>query len=219
MPARVVSPGSEPRIHGVDVQSDLTAHYSFAEVMLLALSGEPPDASAGRAFEVALVFLSATTVAEAPAHAAVLARLVGGEASAVAALGTVGLSEQARYEVGLHARWLSWLNTAPEAAPPQGFAATSRPEREQVQRLRLALPDAFAVSALMADPSPTAALIAVMHACGLRASWQLEAAWISARTPAVVAEGMAARKGGFRDYPGCLPDFGYEDGAGEVGDG
>src|SRR5262245_62268100 len=73
--ARVVSPGPRPVLHGYDVQGDLAQHYGFGEVLLLALTGTPPDAERGHDFDVALIFLAPISIAEAPVHAASLARL------------------------------------------------------------------------------------------------------------------------------------------------
>ena len=77
--ARVVSLDEDPNIHGYSVSEDLAPHYSFCELFLLTLTGELPEKETGKIFETALQFAAPITVAEAPTHAAILARLCGSE--------------------------------------------------------------------------------------------------------------------------------------------
>ena len=97
--ARVVAPGDRPSIHGYDVQEDLSAHYGFGEVVLVALTGEAPTEAAGRAFGVALTFAAPASIAEAPTHAAALSRLCSAKPSSVSAVAAIGLAEQARHQL------------------------------------------------------------------------------------------------------------------------
>ena len=81
--ARVVTPGDDPRVHGYSIESDLARHYRTTDAFLLALTGELPSDDDGTAFAGAMHFLSATSIAEAPAHAAALARICAATTSAV----------------------------------------------------------------------------------------------------------------------------------------
>jgi hypothetical protein len=211
--AHVVQPGPAPRIHGLDVQADLARHYRFAEVALLALTGEPPSAEAGRAFDIALIFLAPISIAEAPAHAATLARLCGAAPSGVIAVGATTLAEQARTLVVEHRELLGWL-ACPEGPLPAVYRARSEPERRAVERLRAALAvDAIVPSLLEQDPTLDAALIAVLHASGVVRPEALEAAVCLARLGAMVAEAFAATPLDFEGYPMRTPPFAYvEDG-------
>jgi hypothetical protein len=205
--ARVTTVGSEPRIHGYDVQADLARHYSFTEVALLALTGEPPEAHIGRAFDTCLLFLSPAPVAEAPANAAVMAHMVAARPNCVLAVGTLTLSEQAKFVLQQHTGLLEWLTRGGEL--PEPFRARSDDERAAVGRLRAALPPEVVVPLLGADPSLTAALLGTLHACGLTQVHQLQAAWILARMCTVAAEAFSAKRAAYRDYPLRLPEYIY----------
>ena len=98
--AHVVTPGPQPLLHGFDVQNDLARSYDFAEVVYTALTGEPPSETTGRVFNVLLTFLAPISVAEAPCHATVLARLVGARTAGLVSTAAIGLAEQARAEPG-----------------------------------------------------------------------------------------------------------------------
>jgi hypothetical protein len=207
--ARVVDGGPAPRIHGYDVQADLARHYSFAELMLLSLTGEPPSPGAGRAFEIALAFLSPVSVAEAPVHAAGLARLIGADGTGVLASAAIGLAERARYLVAEHAVLLEWLD-APEGEHPALLDAGSDEDREAVARLRAALAETnLESSASTRRPTLTAALLSVLHAVGLKTAAQLEAAITFAALPAAVAEALSVKPFAFFSYPMNLPAFRY----------
>ena len=84
---------------GYSIQNDLAQHYGFAEICLLALSGTPPSPEQGRAFELALAFAGSITVAHAPVHAAVLARMCGTPWQGVIGIGTTSLIDQAQFEL------------------------------------------------------------------------------------------------------------------------
>jgi hypothetical protein len=212
--ARVVAPGAAPRLHGFDLERDLACHYGFAELVLLALGGVAPTEAAGRAFEVALSWLGAITVAEAPAHAAVLARICGASSPGVIEVTALGLAEQAHARVRDHAALLTWLagDGGGRTRPPRGFAARSAADRASVDRLRARLDEAGVHVPLLAHrprPSREAALLATMFWCGLRRPEQLEAAWVIARLACAVAEGFAAEPLSFRDYPMRVPPIAY----------
>lgn len=198
--ARVVAPGSRPLLHGYDVQDDLARHYSFAEVMLTAMTGEAPGERAGRAFEVAVIFASAIGIGEAPAHATMLARLCGARPSGVLSVGGITLAEQARFVVQ------GWL----DGEPPSDCQPRDAEEAAAVDRLRAALRARDAYPTVLDAPlGLLPAILAVWQFAGLRQSWQLEAALCIARWAAVSAEAMAATPGDLKSYPMCLPAFEY----------
>jgi hypothetical protein len=211
--ARVVAPGPRPMLHGYDVEDDLARHYSFAETVLLALTGEPPSPERGRAFEVALVFASPITVGEAPANAAVVARACMASVSQTLGVAAVGLSEQTRALVQEHAAWIEALSEASLAELPAHLRAATDEERASVERLRRALGGTIDVPALALDPSRRAALLAVLHACGVDTPARIECALVWARLPVAMAEALAATWGpaGAMQYPVPLPLTVYDE--------
>ncbi|MBI2394683.1 MAG: hypothetical protein HYV09_34260 [Deltaproteobacteria bacterium] len=199
--ARVVPPG-EPRIHGYDAPTDLARHYRFSDAVLLALTGELPDEPRGRAFELALICLAPVSVAEAPTHAAVLARVCDGSASSVIATGAIALAEQARVAVAEHAAFLA-------AAAAGSLTGDGHPAAAPV---RAALAEiGVQIHGVDHAPSYVAALLAVLQACGLTRGDQLESAWMVARIGVVAAEAFATPGGGFKDYPLNVPPFAYSE--------
>jgi hypothetical protein len=136
--ARVTTPGADPAVHGYSVEGDLARHYSLAEGVLLALTGELPAAEQAAAFEVALHFLSPAPVNEAPAHATVVARICDVTTSAMAGTATIALAEQAHAVVRAHAGLLAELE-AGIGTGAREWAAADDVERASVARLRAAL--------------------------------------------------------------------------------
>jgi hypothetical protein len=199
--AHVVDAGSDhdagPRLFGYAIERDLAQHYGFSELLLLAATGELPDPRSARALEVALSYLAATSLAEAPVHAACLARLSGAEPTGMVGVAAIALAEQARFAL---------------AELEQGRdQATSPAERASVERLRRML-DAipFELPALDGNPGRTAALVALLGAVGLRSAEQIALAFITARLPVAIAEARRVQPGGLRDYPMNTPAFEYE---------
>jgi hypothetical protein len=208
--ARVVAPGAEPRIHGYGVQDDLAVHATFAEVVLTALAGEVPGRQQGRAFEIAMVFACPISIADAPSHAAALARICGAEPAGVLATGAIGLSEEARFIVEQWAATFEWLDGA-LAGAPASLLAEEPAQLAVLGRLRSALEAAgVQVPALDHSLAPWPALIAVFHHCGLRQPHLVATALAVARWPIVAAEAFANRAGDFAGYPINLPAFDYE---------
>ena len=209
--AHVVTPGDTPRIHGYAVESDLVRHYSFAESILLALVGELPDETTGRAFEAALHLLAPISIAEAPAHAAALAGLCGASPSGSNQVGAIALAEQARRLIAEQAGLLAAL-ARKEGGAPERYLATSPDDRRAADRL-----DALLQEIGFRSPLPIRSLaripglIAVLYGCGLEAAWQLETALLVARLPCVAAEARAWGPGDFRSYPIDRPPFRYEE--------
>jgi hypothetical protein len=206
--ARVVTPGSRPAIHGYDVEEDLARHYSFAETVLLALTGEIPTPEQGCAFEVVLQFAAPAPVNEAPTHAAVLARICAGTTSSIQGTAAIALAEQARVVVEEHRGWIEALSGAIASVPPEHRAA-SEDERASVDRLRRALRGSVDVPALAHDVNRSAAVVASLHACGLRAAEQVECALLLAKLPVAMAEALATPAGSYRDYPLLVPPIAY----------
>lgn len=205
--ARVVTPGPRPAIHGYDVEGDLARHYSFAETVLLALTGELPSTEHGRSFEVVLQFAAPAPINEAPTHAAALARICAGTTSAIQGTAAIALAEQARTTVMEHRAWIETLSARIDSVEAQ-FRAASEEERASVDRLRRAL--RIEVPALAHDVSRVAALLAALHACGLKAARQMECALVMAKLQVAVAEALATPGASFRKYPMLLPPFVYE---------
>jgi hypothetical protein len=208
--ASVTRPGHEPLLCGFDVQADLARHYSFAEVVLIALTGDAPTPDVGRAFEVALTFLAPASIAEAPAHATSIARLCGARVAGVVGVAATALAEQARVLLDAHEKVVPRLIIGSLNGMAGEYAAQSDDERAAVERLRLAL-GAFCkrVPALGYDLKLETALIAVMLACGLRKREQLEVVISMARLPAACAEALTWEPGNLRAYPMDLPSFTY----------
>ncbi len=206
--ARVVTVGANPRVRGYDVESDLARHYGTADLTLLALTGELPSDAARRAFEVASLFLAPLPVNEAATHAAVVAKLFGAKSTSVVAVAAIGVAEHARTVLDEHAPLLAALKAKNVELPPEHRARTED-DRAAVERLREVLPRELEVPALSQDPTRTAALIAVLYACGLRRREQLEAVLVHARLPCVLAEALAERATNFANYPTNLPLFSY----------
>ena len=200
--ARVVAPGERPLLHGYDVQEDLSAHYGFGEVVLIALTGEAPSREAGRAFDAALTFASPVSVAEAPSHAAALSRLCSAKPSSVAGVAAIGLAEQARHRLDELEALLAWLREGRDGDAPTGV------DDPGTARLHARL------RAVGHPPDPrdaglplSAALVATLFDLGLHERWQLEAALAVARWPIAIAEAMSNRPGDLRTYPIRLPEF------------
>jgi len=208
--ARVVTPGVRPAIHGYDVEADLARHYSFAETVLLALTGDLPRPEQGRAFEVALQFASPAPINEAPTHAAAIARMCSGTTSSILGTAAVALAEQARVLLAEHGAWIEALSGVIAGVPAE-HRATSDAERASVARLRSALEGKVEVPALAHDVSRPAALLAALHACGLRTAKQIECALVVAKLPVAVAEALATPARSFRKYPTLLPPVAYVD--------
>ena len=218
--ARVVAPGEAPRLHGYDVEGDLCANYSFSETLLLSLTGELPDEMQAAAFDVALQFLSPLSIAHAPTHAAVLARISGAPLGSVAAIAVVTLAERAREIVQEHAPFIAWLerwSVDPTAKLTPEFGPTSDADRASADRLQRALADRGVPSSARPaghELGRTPALLAALHFSGLKVAEQLEAAFVMGGLASTLAEARAWKFSEFRDYPMNLPRFVYEEGDG-----
>jgi hypothetical protein len=212
--ARAITPSSPARVHGFDSERDLASHYSFTESVMLALSGELPSETAARTLEVVLTFAAALSVAHGPTHAAVLARICSGSTSAIVGTAAIALGEQARAMLCAHEPWLAWLDRADHAAPvPDCARAITAEERAAVLRLEESLRArrALRVPALSQRITRDAAIVATLHACGMRRSAELEVALTWCRLPFVLAEALAHPANSYREYPLDLPRIAYEE--------
>ncbi len=198
-------------MHGYDLQSDLARFYRFTDVVLLSLLGELPSDEVSRAFEVALVFASAACVAEAPSHAAVVARVCGPRASSVAGVAGLALAEQARALLDRYDPLLPKLAIGALNGSASRLAPVSAEDRAAVERLRVALGGFTSrVPSLGYDVCLDAALVATFMACGIRGRETLELAFIFAKLMTVCAEALTWKPGDLRSYPMDLPHFVYE---------
>ncbi len=209
--ARVVTPGSQPRIHGYDVEQDLAQHYGLLEVAYLALTGELPEPEIAVALNAVLVTFSPISVASAPTHAALLARLCGAPPSSVMSVSAIGLAEQVRSLLDEHEAILPLL-TAPETELPEVFRSQDPDELMAVEQLARVLDGAgVRVPALYQHPKRDVAILAALVGCGLAARHQIEAMLVWARLPVVMAEAMTEKPGDFKSYPANLPQFEYRE--------
>ncbi len=203
--AHLVQGGDEPRIAGYAVDDDLAVNYSFAESLLVALTGEAPSADVGRAFEIALTFAMALGAGDASAHGASLARLTGAVTKNVVAVAAIGAGERA-------AAWcepatLAWLGTS-EVPPPPSAVRVGDP---RTRALRSALPASFSVPHLAHPLRIEAAVLAVLTACGLSAEGIVVALTLSGLGPAA-AEALRTKPRDVMAYPTPLPPFEYREG-------
>jgi len=209
--ANVITPGYDSCIHGYSMNEDLIWNYSFTETVLLTLTGEIPAESDRILFETALKFLLPVSVAEAPVHAGVVARLCGASQSGVTGIGAIGLAEQARFIVEQHRGLLEWLDREDKRLPDEYHAADDE-ERRSVDVIRNCVKQAgLEINGLEENPSRISSIIMMLHACGLRKSEQIELSIVMARISSITAEALNVEPGDFRDYPIDLPPFRYQE--------
>ncbi len=209
--AHAVAWDPAPRLHGYAVDDDVAVRYSWAELILLALTGELPDEAAGAAFDVALQFACPQSVNEAPVHAAVVSRNVGAPLASAVASGVVVAGQAARALVARHEPMLAWLADGATGMPPAAVRSDSVDDDRGVAALDACLDSRGAGAYRVASPlSREAAVTAVMVACGLRNADQLVAAWMLSRAVAIAAEACATRRGGMTSYAANVPPHRYE---------
>ena len=206
----VVAPGDEPRVHGFGVDTDLSRHFRFGEVVLLTLTGEEPTAEAGRVFDLALMHVLPLSVGTAPVHATVLARLAAGRVPAVLGVAGLALAEHAAAFAEPFEALVAWAGGGATDAPPPALAG-----REPRAAALLAQ-----ATALGAAPPPmhsaslnhAGAVLLLFYTSGLRHRWQVEAAIMMAGLPACAAEAAHHTPMNIRSYPLNQPPFVYEGG-------
>ena len=209
--ARVITPGDDPRIHGFSVESDLANHYSFTDTVLLSLTGELPSSDQGRAFELALMFLAPVSVAEAPTHAATLARICGTRSSAIVGIAALTLVERARSLLDEYALVVAWL-TDPARSFPAHFRAKTQAERASVARLSAALKaSSVELDVFGWDPDRISAVLALLCYAGLTRREQQESVFVLASLAPTLGEAFSTEPLSFREYPMQLPPFVYDE--------
>jgi hypothetical protein len=206
--ATAIDPGPPVRLHGYDIEGDLARHYDPADVLYLALTGELPAAEASRGLAVAMTFLASVGINEGPPHAAFLARLCNAPARAVLQVAAVGLAERGRQAIEELCDFLAWLGS-PQSTPPGRYTTADPAHAQSVARLRAALPATLLVPALDHPLTRSAAIAAVLFACGIRSSDAMESVWTLAALGPTFAEAMTAKPLAFREYPMNLPRFRY----------
>jgi hypothetical protein len=207
--ARVCSEDGQT-LHGYDIEVDLAENYSFAEIILTALTGSPPEVNVGRAFERVLASLAVIPPGEIPAHAGGLSRLMGANPGAVTATVCVALSERAHRIVNEHQALLTWLDR-PRGDPPRQ-RPTEQDERTSVGWLKAGFEPASVPEILLHDPTRPAALLGALHACGLRGSEQFVMVFVLAGMLTTLPEAMSVKPLDLRSYPLHIPEFEYRKG-------
>jgi hypothetical protein len=206
--ARAVGPGRERRIFGYDVERDLAKHYAFSDALLLGLTGELPGEARARAFAIALTFASPMSVAEAPMHAAMLARVCGVRTGGTLAVAMLALGEHVEALLRLVEPMFA---SGAEAAPlPEELRPRDDEERRSVAQLRDLLEGVLDVPLLAGDIGRDPAVVCVLRACGLTTPFQINSAFSIARLPSVLAEVGATKPGDFKSYPMDVPHFEYD---------
>jgi hypothetical protein len=209
--AHVITPGPNPHLHGFSVEGDLAIHYRFPELVQVALTGAAPDEAKGRAFDIALQFLAPLAIAEAPAHAAVLARVCGAPSSSILAVTCIALAERARQVIAEHGDLLAWLDTDSDELPAR-YRSNSADDAACVDRLRIALASAgVEVPRLAGGLKRLTALFMTLHFADLRRPEQLETALVMASLAPTMAEAMSHTSASFAEYPINVPAFIYEE--------
>jgi hypothetical protein len=210
--AKVMTPGPDPLLHGFSVERDLALHYRFPELVQIALTGVAPEPAEGRAFDIALQFLAPLAIAEAPTHAAVLARLFGARTSSIVAVACIALAERARYVIAQHADLLAWLELT-DGAPPDRHRSSSPEDTAGVDRLQAALTAAgVAVPRLVPGLGRWAGLVVTLHFAGIRRPEQLETVLVMASLAPTMAEAASHAPTEIGRYPINLPPFVYDEG-------
>lgn len=209
--AHVVEAGESTRIFGYDVVSDLACHYSFAEMILLLLTGELADRSKGRAFEMTLGFLSPASVAEAPTHATVLARIAGADSAGLVGVASVALAEQARDWLSRYESFLRWLENIDGDPPEMSIETDGGKRRLTAEMKKMLAQSGVSHTGLDYELNKDALILTALYDCGLTAPHQIEGAVVMARLPCLMAEAHACTPGKLDTYPMNLPPFKYEE--------
>jgi len=194
-------------IHGYGVADDLAPHFAPHEVFLLGLLGDEVSQQHGRAFGVALTWISACHVGLAPTHSAVLARVSGGPSSAIIGVAAMVAAREAEHILTKHQALLDWLNGSPRS----DFAGWA--DRDPRWRHRLRDASGLDLDDLQFARDESSAALIVFHGLGLRSRPQMTAAWAWARMIGALAESLAESGLDIHSYPLRLPPFDYEEGS------
>jgi hypothetical protein len=195
----VISPEHPPRVHGYAAHDDIARHYSLVESQLLAHTGSLPRAELVRAVELAQRFIQVPHPGLAAMHSAILARFCGARDASIVGIAAVGLAEECERNAMTLA---SCENTATTPAALRDDSANE-------QRVAAMLIELLGAEVL--DPPLQAAeglfgvWIRVLRWAGITSQLALNAMWVQARLPLVVAEAERNRPGDFPNYPMQLP--------------
>lgn len=201
----VVDPGPPVRVHGYAAVEDLARHHGFAELTLLAFTGELPSSERVVMCELAWSLLAPIDVGASPTHAALLARMLVAPAASVVALAAATVSEEAAALLEQHGPWLRRCSELLRVDP-----ATREGDAVLVATMRARLGDSSATLPWLREAaSAEAAALALLQACGLREPLQLIAVVVQARLPCVIAEAERHVPRRLSHYPIQQPPFDY----------
>jgi hypothetical protein len=193
-------------IHGFGIVDDLAPNFAPHEVFLLGLLGDEVSTAHGRAFGLALTWISACHVGHAPTHAAVLSRVSGAPTSAIIGTSAMVAAREAEYQLGQHRALLEWLDSSPRGE------FTGWPQRDDTWRRRIVDACGLELAQLDVARDAISAALIVFHAVGLRQPKHMLAAWAWARMIGALAESLADVGLDIHSYPLRLPPFDYEEG-------
>lgn len=207
--ARVVDVfGDRPRVHGYDLDGELSPALSPSDLALLTLTGELPDPVARRRFARAWSMLAAFGVDEPPTHAGLLATACGAEPMAAASTAMVVLCQRAGADVAAHRALLRWTE-APSGAPPTCEHGDGVPAAV-VASLDGVLPDDGPARPLRdARLCRVGWALALSGLAGLRGDGPALSLLLLGRTPSVLAETWAAPRGDLSQIPLNVPPLEY----------
>ena len=208
--ANVVDNGDTVKIQGYSLCDDLAQHYSFVEMAYLTLVGELATAQQTQALELALRLWSAISIAEAPAHAASLARICGTSNSATIGIAATVLAEQGRDVLQRNQGWLDFLRHKQQHIKTARPAPSSKAQKWQALALQIIDENNNIINKLNKAHSCEEILLSLFFAAGMTRSTEIETFLLMARLPAVCAEAWTRKGASFSDYPSDLPGFRYQ---------
>lgn len=210
--AKLVDAGDDNDLHllGYSLSDDLLQHYSFTEMAYLALTGHLPQKEQSVLLELALRLWAAFSLAEAPAHAASLARICGSSNSATISIAATLLSEQSQNLIRHNKSWLDFLRNKSKLDSHREL-----PSPRTVHWLRAItkqLPKNIKnIEFLEKSTTPEELILALLVLAGIEASTQISSFLVLARLPVSCAEAWTQKAASFADYPSDLPGFRYQE--------
>lgn len=213
LPATVVEPSPDPRVHGYSVQAELGHHAGFLDVVWLSFTAELPTATERDAFSRAMTWLAPVHVGEGPSHAAVLAKVAGAPTEVLPAIACVALGQQLAAELAELAPLFDWLkhpvgavpDVALEPAPTEGQRAGWDRLRTDAERW-FKTPTGFGPAVWRRR----AAGWALLFHLGFRDAPRRHAVATLARLPVILAEAACA-PASVKQYPTLTPTYVYEE--------
>lgn len=207
--ARVVDhSGADARIHGYQVIGDLARHFSYSEVLLLALTGREPDETRSELFRIAMIALSPIGVGSAPCHLGILAHIVSRSYVSSLAAAAIALAERAASCLAERRGLLERLRAkaAPEA---EELGPVQRSVLDDDVLVLLSMHSQLARRPWFVNLDRLTALIVVLYECGLEDDWKLESALFHAWSPCMMAEMGPRGNDPLESYPVNVPRFKY----------